>query len=258
VITGASSGIGEALALYYAERGARLGLIGRNQPRLQDVAARCRAAGASEVEFGVIDVRARAELHAWIANFDGKSRIDLLIAGAGIVGGVASPGTPESAEVSRDIFATNVLGAVNAIDAVLPGMLRRGSGQIAVVSSLAGFVSLPDLPSYSASKTAILKYALSLRDVLGGRGIRVNVACPGFVDTPMAGQLAGYKPFLVAAPAAAEAIARGLARDQRIIAFPFPLAWLTRLAVFLPGWLVRFGAPSFRVTARRASQDPVR
>jgi short-subunit dehydrogenase len=252
VITGASSGIGEALAVYYAKCGARLGLIGRNPARLQDVAARCRAAGASDIELGVIDVCARAELHAWVANFDAKYPIDLLIAGAGIVGGAASPGGYESAEVSRDILATNVLGTVNAIHAVLPGMLRRGCGQIAVISSLAGFVSLPDLPSYSASKSAIMKYALSLRDALRGRGIRVNVACPGFVDTPMAGQLGGYKPFLIAPRAAAGAIARGLARDQRIIAFPFLLAWLTRLAVFLPGWLVRFGVPSFRVAARQA------
>jgi short-subunit dehydrogenase len=250
VITGASSGIGEALAVHYAQRGARLGLIGRNDVRLQDVAALCRAAGATKVETGVIDVRSHRELQGWVADFDIRFPIDLLIASAGIVGGVPSPGTYESPDVSRDIFAINVLGTINAVHAALPGMLRRGSGQIAVISSLAGFVSLPDLPSYSAAKNAIMKFALSLRDALSARGIRVNVACPGFVDTPMAAQLRGNKAFLVTPQVAAEAIAHGLAQDQRIIAFPFLLASLTRLAAFLPAWLVRLGAPSFRVTTQ--------
>jgi short-subunit dehydrogenase len=250
VITGASSGIGEALALHYAQRGARLGLIGRNRTRLHDVAARCRAVGASRVEAGVIDVRAQADLHAWISDFDKGSPVDLLIAAAGIAGGIASAGAPESVETSEDIFAINVLGVMNTVHAVLPGMLRRGSGQVAMVSSLAGFVALPDLPSYSASKSALTKYALSLRDALQTRGIRVNVACPGFVDTPMAGRLRGHKAFLVTPRAAAEAIARGLARDQRIIAFPILLAGLTRLTAVLPAWLVRLGTPSFRVSAR--------
>jgi short-subunit dehydrogenase len=249
VITGASSGLGEALALRFAAEGARLGLIGRNETRLRDVAARCRASGASEVETASIDVRDAERLSAWIAAFDARYPVDLLIASAAIVGG-APQGQTETAETSREVFAVNVLGLVNAVYAVLPGMIQRGSGQIAVISSLAGFVTLPDLPSYSASKATVIKYGLALRDMLRPRGIKVSVACPGYIDTPMGRQLNGRKLFVLTAEGAADTIARGLTHDRRIIAFPFLLAWITRISAVMPAWLVRAAVPSFRVTAR--------
>jgi short-subunit dehydrogenase len=250
LITGASSGLGEALALRYAAQGARLGLIARNRKRLDDVAARCRDAGAAEVDAATIDVRDHNEQGAWVSAFDRRAPIDLLIAGAAIVGGAQTPGGLESAEVSRDVFAINVLGLINSVQAVLPGMLERRGGQIAAVSSLAGFVALPDLPSYSASKTAVIRYGLSLRDVLRPRGIKVSVACPGYIDTPMGRQLKGRKMFVVTTDAAADALMRGLERDRRIIAFPFMLSAITRLSALLPASLVRLGAPSFRIAAR--------
>jgi short-subunit dehydrogenase len=251
LVTGASSGIGEALALYYARQGARLGLIGRNRARLDGVAEACRAAGAADVQIGAIDVRANDELAAWIANFDRRSPIDLAIAGAGLAGGAASPGQPETAGASREIFAVNVLGTVNTVQAVLPAMLLRGSGQILLVSSLAGIIRLPDLPSYSASKAAILNYGLSLRDALRRRGVSVSIACPGYVDTAMGRQLNGRKTFVITPEQAARAIAAGLVRRKRVIAFPLVLAWATRLAAHLPAWAVRLVTPSFRVTPLR-------
>jgi short-subunit dehydrogenase len=250
LISGASSGLGAALALRYAAAGARLGLIGRNRDRLEDVARRCRTAGAPEVETAAIDVRADAALAAWIAEFDRRLPIDLTIASAAIVGGAHAAGEPENAETAREVFAINVRGLINTVHAVLPGMLARRAGQVAVVSSLAGFVALPDLPSYSASKAAGIRYGLGLRDALRPRGIGVSVACPGYIDTPMGRQLNGRKMFVVTADAAADAIVRGLARDRRIIAFPFVLAWVTRLSALLPAWMVRLGAPSFRIAAR--------
>jgi short-subunit dehydrogenase len=250
VITGASSGLGEALVLRYARGGARLGLIGRNYSRLQDVAARARAAGAAQIEIAVLDVRARVELSDWIAGFERDRPIDLLIANAGVVGGTTMAGTVESVEDSQAIFSVNVIGTLNTIHAVLPHMMRRRSGQIAVVSSLAGFIRIPDLPSYSASKAAIMSYALSLRDALRPHGVRVNVVCPGYVDTPMARQLRGAKAFMVTPEVAATAIECGLTRDQRLIAFPFLLATITRIATILPAAAVRAFAPTFRVSAR--------
>ena len=252
VITGASSGLGEALALRYAGGGARLGLIGRNGSRLDDVAARARAAGASQIEVATIDVRAKVELAAWIEAFDRYAPIDLMIANAGVVGGTTMAGMVESVEDSQAIFSVNVLGALNTIHAVLPHMMGRQSGQIAVMSSLAGFIRIPDLPSYSASKAAIMSYALSLRDALRAHGVRVNVVCPGYVDTPMARQLRGTKAFMVTPSTAAQAIERGLARDKRLIAFPFLLASMTRTATILPAALVRTFAPKFRVSTREA------
>jgi len=250
VITGASSGLGEALALRFAGEGARLGLIGRNASRLRDAAGRARSAGASQIEIGAIDVRARIELADWVEAFDRGAGIDLLIANAGVVGGTTMAGETESVEASQAIFSINVLGTLNTIHAVLPHMMRRKSGQIAVVSSLAGFVRLPDLPSYSASKAAMISYALSLRDALQPHGVSVNVVCPGYIDTPMGRQLRGAKAFMVTPEAAAKATVRGLARDQRVIAFPFLLASVTRIATFFPAAVVRAFAPSFRVSAR--------
>jgi short-subunit dehydrogenase len=250
VITGASSGLGEALALRYAREGARLGLIGRNAERLKDVAARARAEGAGTIEIAALDVRARVELADWIEAFDRDFAIDLLIANAGVVGGTTMTGVIESVTGSQAIFSVNVLGTLNTIHAVLPHMIGRRSGQIAVISSLAGFIRIPDLPSYSASKAAIMSYALSLRDALRPHGVKVNVVCPGYVDTPMARQLRGAKMFMVTPEAAAASIERGLARDKRLIAFPFPLASVTRFAAFLPAALVRAFAPAFRVNAR--------
>jgi short-subunit dehydrogenase len=250
VITGASSGLGEVLALRYAARGARLGLIGRNAARLEAVAERARQTGAAVAETAALDVRDRTALAAWIAAFDDLGPVDLLIANAGVVGGTGLAGEIERAEDSERIFAINVGGTVNTIHAILPRMVARRAGQIAVVSSLAGFVRLPDLPSYSASKAAIMSYALNLRDTLGPLGVSVNVVCPGYVDTPMARQLMGTRMFEVTPAYAAAAIERGLARNRRIVAFPFALAAVTRIASVLPGSWVRTFAPSFRVAGR--------
>lgn len=250
VITGASSGLGEALALRYAARGARLGLIGRNAARLEAVAECARQTGAAAVETAALDVRDRTRLAAWIGVFDDRGPIDLLIANAGVVGGTGMAGEIERADDSEHIFAINVGGTVNTVHAVLPRMVERRAGQVAIVSSLAGFVRLPDLPSYSASKAAIMSYALNLRDAVGPLGVRINVVCPGYIDTPMARQLRGTKLFEVTPAYAASAIERGLARDRRIVAFPYALAAVTRIASVLPGSLVRAFAPSFRVARR--------
>jgi short-subunit dehydrogenase len=252
VITGASSGIGKALALLYAKRGASLGLIGRNQERLDAVAAQCRQEGANDVETGIIDVRARAELMNWIAAFDRKRPVDLLFANAGVTGGTTATGAFEPNELSFRLVEINVLGVFNSVHAILPAMIERGHGQIALLSSLAGFVPLADSPSYCGSKYAIMGYGLALGDALRPRGLKISVICPGFVETPMANSVASSKPFQISADEAAKRIARGLERGQTIIAFPFALAFGARLGQFLPASVRRWLLPSFHVTAIRA------
>jgi short-subunit dehydrogenase len=247
VITGASSGIGKALALHYAKQGAILGLIGRDTGRLDAVTAACRAEGAQDVKTGVIDVRARAELMGWIADFDRVSPVDLLFANAGVTGGTTAEGAFEPNDLSFALVETNVLGVFNAVHAVLPAMITRGHGQIALIGSLAGFVPLADSPSYCASKAAVLAYGQALGDGLRWRGIKVSVICPGFVETPMANSVASSKPFQISADDAAKRIALGLERGRAIIAFPFPLALAARLSGFLPGPIRRWLSPSFRV-----------
>jgi short-subunit dehydrogenase len=107
------------------------------------------------------------------------------------------------------------------------------------MSSIAGLVPLPDSPSYSASKAAVLSYGLALRDRLYDAGIRVSVLCPGFIDTPMAARIKGWKPFEMSPAVAAERMVKGLARDRELIAFPWPLVFLSRMATWLPGGLRR-------------------
>lgn len=247
VVTGASSGIGKALALHYAKQGASLGLIGRNQERLEAVAARCRAEGAKEVKTGVIDVRARAELITWIAAFDRISPVDLLFANAGVTGGTTATGAFEPNELSLLLVETNVLGVFNSVHAILPAMIERGRGQIALIGSLAGFLPLADSPSYCASKSAVMAYGLALGDALRPRGIKISVICPGFVETPMANSVASSKPFQISADDAAKRIARGLERGRPVIAFPFALALAARLGQFLPARVRRWLSPPFRI-----------
>jgi short-subunit dehydrogenase len=251
VITGASSGIGAALALRYARAGAQLGLLGRNRERLVSVAERCVALGA-QVQWAAIDVTAREEMADWLAGFDREYPIDLVIANAGVISGVAPGERIESERDSRRILEINVIGVQNTVHPVLPAMLDRRSGTIAIISSVAGFVPLPQMPSYSASKAAALSYGLALRTALRPRGIQVCVACPGFVETPMIGQIHGRTPFRVSVEHAAEQIQTGIARNRAVIAFPWLFATVLRLVGFLPDRLrsILLSSSRFRVSSR--------
>ena len=233
VITGGSSGIGRALAICYAGKGVTLGLIGRNEQRLNDVASICRSKGAS-VSVGIFDVGQREQLGAWLIAFNDGTPVDLLIANAGVMGGAREGEIIEADETSRFILEINVMGVLNTVQPLLPRMMARRSGQIALVSSIAGFIPLPDAPSYGASKAAILSYGLGLRTALQGSGVKLSVICPGFVTTPMTAQERGWRPFEMPAEHAALLIVQGLNRDKAIIAFPRILAFFTWLGGLLP------------------------
>jgi short-subunit dehydrogenase len=233
VITGASSGIGRALALYYARRGARLGLLGRNGERLAQTAADCRAAGAV-VESQQIDVCDRPAMAGWLAQFDASSPVDLLFANAGVMHGTAPGGDMEQPDPGYSLVQTNVLGVLNTVQPLLPRMTGRRQGQIAIMSSLAALIPLRDSPSYCASKSAVMAYGLSLRDLLCGQGIGVSVICPGYVTTPMSRREIGDKPLEMPPERAAAIIDRGLSRNKAVVAFPFWLALATRIGGRLP------------------------
>ncbi|HEY8189733.1 MAG TPA: SDR family NAD(P)-dependent oxidoreductase, partial [Micavibrio sp.] len=159
LITGASSGIGEALARHYAAPGATLALTGRNAERLENVAEICRAAGAA-VHTGIIDVCDIETMRSWILARDAEQNLDLVIANAGISGGTGLKGEDESQV--RAIFDANVNGVFNTILPILAPMCARGRGQIAIISSLAGFSGWPGAPAYGASKGAIRLYGEAL------------------------------------------------------------------------------------------------
>ena len=247
IIPGASSGIGKALALRYALDGASLGLLGRNQERLDAVANACRALGA-EVATGVLDVRSREDLSRWMVDFDYAAPVDLIIANAGVMEGTRPGGQIEPPDAAYALMETNVLGLLNTVQPLLPAMMKRGRGQIALIGSIAGFVPLADSPSYSASKAAVLTYGLSLRDLLEPHGVGVSVICPGYISTPMMERENGPKPFVMPVDKAAEIIARGIARNKATVVLPRFFGAMTRISGMLPERIRRWSNKSFRFT----------
>jgi short-subunit dehydrogenase len=231
LITGASSGIGAALARRYAAPGIQLALHGRDAARLAEIAALCRAAGAI-VETGAHDVTDRAAMAAWIAMIDAAHPLDLVIANAGISGGTSGMG--ESEEQARRIFAVNLDGVLNTLYPALAPMRARGRGTIALMSSLASFKGLPGGPSYGASKAAVRILGEAMRGDLARHGIHLSTICPGFVTTPMTARNKFTMPFLMDSDRAAAIIAHGLDRNQGRIAFPWPMLALVILLTLLP------------------------
>src|SRR5688572_2237386 len=228
LITGASSGIGKALALRFAEAGVTLALSGRDGSRLDAVAAECREQGATVVTHQ-IDARDRAAMTAWIVGVDRETPVDLVVANAGVMSGTPAQGLVEGSDEAYKLIETNVLGVLNTVQPLLAPMMQRQQGQIAIVSSLAAFVALPDSPSYCASKSAVLSYGLALRALLADKGVNVSVICPGYITTPMSAREQVKKPQEMSAEKAAEIIVRGLAKNRAVIAFPRTLALLTRI-----------------------------
>lgn len=233
LITGASSGIGAALASAYAETGVSLVLGGRDPGRLAAIETSCRARGA-EVETEAIDVVDAAAMRRWIEAADDRRPLDLVIANAGISAGTGTEG--ESEAQARAIFATNIDGVVNTVWPALQRMAQRGQGQIALMSSLAAFRGFPGAPAYCGSKAAIRVWGEGLRGEYGAKGVAITVICPGYVESPMTAVNDFPMPFLMSAERAARIIKRGLAHNRSRIAFPFPMyfgAWL--LGVLPPG-----------------------
>lgn len=254
LITGASSGIGRALALHYARPGVFLALTGRSLPRLKDVAEECEKVGAQAV-YSALDITDRAAVKGWVGSVQQAAPLDLVIANAGISGGTGGLPNGESVEQARWIFDVNLGGVLNTVDAVLPVMMAAGRGQIALMSSLAGFCGWHGAPAYSASKGAVRLYAEGLRGSLRPAGVQVSVICPGFVDTPMTAVNPYAMPFMMSAPRAAAVIARGLERNKGRIAFPWPMYMLAGVIGILPDALAEVVLSQF--PAKPKGQDIV-
>jgi short-subunit dehydrogenase len=235
LITGASSGIGAALARIYAAPGVTLALCGRDEARLAAIAGQCRESGAA-VAVHRVDVTDGAAMAAAVAAADAAHALDLVIANAGISAGTGRGG--ETADQAQRIFAVNLDGALNTVLPAVACMRPRRSGQIALMSSLAGFRGLPGAPAYSASKAALRSWGEALRGALQGDGIAVSVICPGFIVTPMTAVNDFPMPLLMAADRAAAIIRRGLARNRGRIAFPLALYGAVWLLAALPDRLI--------------------
>lgn len=227
VITGASSGIGAALAKRYAKPDVAILLMGRNEQRLREVADYCIAQGATAVK-AACDIRDREAVRSALAAYDQMHPVELLIANAGISAGLGTE-TESEAQV-REVFAVNLDGVLNTVLPVLPWMQARGRGHIVLMSSLAGIRGLPSCPAYSASKMAVRGFGEALRGAYRKYGVTVSVLCPGYITTPLTDVNTYPMPFIMSAEKAARKMERGIALSRARIAFP--------LALYLPLWLL--------------------
>ncbi len=243
VITGASRGLGAALAQRFAGPGVRLGLIARSAEGLAATAAACATRGAV-VSVAVLDVRDAAGMGAVLAAWQALAPIDCAIANAGVSGGTRPDGAPEGLDSATRQVGVNLQGALNLVEPLWPGM--AAGGRIALVASIAGFRGLPDIPAYCASKAGLRAYGEALRARLGPRGVRVTVLCPGFFESDMSRRFLGGQPGAMGLDPAADRCHAAIVRGRARLAFPWHLAAGLRLLDLLPASLSDFCARRVR------------
>lgn len=232
VITGASGAIGAALARAYAAQGVKLWLQGRNRAALDQLEAICRQKGAQAVvvELDLTDIEA---VTAWGKSL-AKEGVDLLVANAGMNIHINPATGLESPVESHRLLQLNLVSVISLVQAVVPSMQQRRSGQIALIGSLASWRGLPATPSYCASKAGLKAYGEGLRCALAHYGVSVNVVLPGYVRSAMCDGMPGPKPFLWTPERATRAIQDGLGANHGRIMFPFWLSLGCQLLSVLP------------------------
>ena len=235
-LTGASSGIGAGLAVALAKRGAVLGLAARRKERLEELADRCKVVNgwARVFPLDVTDEIAVAQAAESLRNEFGH--IDILIANAGIGGNDAETRSFAPHAVKK-VIDTNLLGAVNAVYAVMPQMIERGSGHIVAISSLAGFRGLPKSAAYSASKAGMTAFFESVRLDVKHKGVDVTIIQPGFIKTPLTDGRKHKMPFLMELDDAIPLFIRAIEKKKAFAAFPWQLATIVRAGKFMPTWM---------------------
>jgi short-subunit dehydrogenase len=231
LITGASNGLGAALARHYAAPGRTLILWGRDHQRLHAVATGCREAGA-QVAVRSLDLSDSTAAIAAIEQEDEAGAIELALLVAGM-GDTQAPGdlVEDAAQVAR-LGLVNFVAAAAMAAALANRMARRGDGRIVLVGSAAGFHALPFAAAYAGSKAGIAQFAQALRLGVKRHGVQVTLVSPGFIDTPAGRKAPGPRPFSLQPSDAAARIARAVARGQAHAIFPWPfilLRWLDRL-----------------------------
>jgi short-subunit dehydrogenase len=236
VVTGASSGIGRALARVLAAEGCKVGLVARRGEELAALRDEIEKAGGTAAA-AVADVSVRAEAVGAIHDVAGRlGPVDLLIANAGV--GAPTLLEPFNVGDVEKMFRVNVLGVVYSLEAVLPQMLERGRGHLAAVSSMASYKGLPGESGYTASKAAVNVFMEGLRIQLRSKGIAVTTICPGFVLTPMTEVNEFKMPWCLEADEAARRIVGALRRRRKVYNFPWQMALFMKFARWAPDWLV--------------------
>lgn len=233
IVTGASSGIGAALARRYAAAGATLGLIARRKPGLEGLAG----ALATPCEVYALDVRDGAALAAAARDFTAKHGCpDIVIANAGVSLGTLTEHA-EDVAAFQDVLDINVMGMVKLFQPFLADMKARGSGTLCGIASVAGYRGLPGAAAYSASKAAAIRYLESLRVELKRSGVKVVTICPGYVATPMTAKNPYPMPFMMSAETAAAKMVSLIGRGAPFTVIPWQMALVARALHLMPHWI---------------------
>jgi short-subunit dehydrogenase len=228
VISGASSGIGEALARFYASDSSVLGLVARRA---------CNTSLAGKVSCYSADVTDAARMQEVAADFVARHGApDLVIANAGVGVGTRGDDVADIAKLRR-VLEVNLVGLATTLAAFAPAMRAAGGGTLAGIASVAGFRGLAGNGAYSASKAAAIKWLEALRVELHGSGVSVVCVCPGYIDTPMTRVNRFRMPFLLSADDAARRIARAIAARRRLAVIPWQMAAVSVLLRMMPGWI---------------------
>jgi len=240
-ITGASSGIGSALARYYAGQGASLGLAARRGEQLQALAGELSGAGATNISCYPLDVTDAAALQAAAEDFMARGGApDIIIANAGVSSGTLTE-CREDLEVIRRIFDINVFGMAATFSPFIPAMKQRAEegtpGRLVGIASVAGIRGLPGAEAYSASKAAAISYLESLRLEMRSSGIKVVTIAPGYIETPMTAINPYPMPFLLPATEAARRFARAIERGCSYAVIPWQMGIVAKGLRLLPNWL---------------------
>jgi len=239
LITGASSGIGAALARAYAKAGVTFLLWGRDEARLNEIAAQCRALGATAMTQS-FDLRDVAGFVVRLTAADAATPIDLAIFNAGLGGTAAKEGFAEAPERTQAVAEVNFVAPVVGANTIAGAMAKRGAGQIVLIGSISESYPLPMAPTYAASKAGLRMFAEALGLRLKKHGVVVSLVSPGFIDTPMSRKVTEPKPFLMDADKAARIIARKIDARARVIVVPWQFTVMRAFTDLLPRALVRW------------------
>ena len=238
LITGASGGLGAALARAHAMPGVTLLLWGRDETRLRETAAQCTAQGAA-AHVLAFDIRDLAALTAHLADADRTSPIDLAIFNAGLGGTVPDGAMAENPQAAQATAEVNFVSPVVGASAIANAMAKRGRGHIVLIGSIAESFPLPMAPTYAATKAGLAMFAEALSIRMAKHHVTVTLVSPGFIDTPMSRQVPPPKPFLMSADHAAHIITAKIARRARRIVLPWQFIPLRALARLLPRAVLR-------------------
>ena len=237
LITGASSGIGEALALHYAkQKDVTLFLCGRNQERLENTVKKCQKQGAT-VYSEILDVTDKDKVAFWIESCNKKARLHLVFANAGVSTGEETP------ENVYNTFNVNIFGVLNTLTPTIEMYKKEDDSEpriVAITASIAGYHGLAGCPSYSASKACVKAYGEALRLRLAKENIQLNVICPGFVRSRITDKNTCPMPFFMEADKAAEIIAKRIEKNVGLIAFPWPMRLGAWFGAMLPNCISNF------------------